>query len=858
MPRNEILSVVRDFLGINRRDGAARASDREFLTIQNFFRKEKGVLYKRFGSTDDLQASDVPGCDRITAIQRHPVYPCPKSVLYHCTPTSTAITHPGSTGLTITEVTSASGTIFDAASAASRVVHFCYSYIGMGVESSWDARARAGYISYSGSDINAWDQLGLETWVLAASTNTLQVSHPSAFPSDVRAVNVFMSIGDPTDGANRRNLVYVGTLKSTSDVLDVDVSIGAAAARADSFTAGNFQVEARYDSTGDFPPGTYYVSLAWVADGEAQTQLGLGFNASLTLCAAKSVTLNESSNAIGVHYYEATGASTNGATHCYAFVGVKDEKSGVMTCVGAFRIGTVSKVSGLIDTLVIKKVPYNTNAQTAVDSTGTTASFIHVPHQLDSTLQIRHGFVVKKDSDRPISVSEVFPSRSNFSWDSPTVGNTLDPFYLLIRTPEDRLANNAAAYVNPNVGIPSLAYFNGSSYFANGRDFLNTDGIGMAKMAPKNGCVIPTNPTFLFTFKDQLVCGTIDNKNVIYGSNALQANNWSDGGTGTNYRFAVLGDPFEGSLTAASVFAFTTGTDGPRAFLVGFKKNSCWSLTNVPDSTSGINAQADQMSGRVGCLAGRTIVQTKLGLLFLGSDGDIYMIRGSGEPLPIGSKIKPLLKHLAQDDTLMKMCVAVYHDNFYKLAYPSSAASTYNDAQLWADLRTEDGNGIQWDGPHTGINIGCQIALVSDNDSGDRIAGLADAAGSAKLDDESTYQDLGTDISSVLEWTVRRFNAEFNYKKYKGVFLEAFYDTTDAQSVLVEGFSDLEYAQRNLTLSTGDAASGEAAWRRHILYFQDDNLVGSDFKFKITHDDNTQFTLSAVGVALKPERRLAI
>lgn len=860
MPKADEIFVLRDFLGVNRRDGGERASDREFLTIQNFFRKEKGLLYKRFGSTYDLAAADVPGCDRITSLHRHPVYPCPKAILYHCTPTSTPITHPGATGLTIAEVVTGVGTIFDAAPAASRVVHLCYSYIGMGVESSWDTRTRPLFIPAGASDINAWDQLGLQTFVLALATNELDVSHPAAFPADVRAVNVFMSIGDPTDGANRRQLVYVGTLQSPADTLRINQSIGVAATRTDVFTDSNFQVEARYEAGGEFPPGQYYVALAWVSDGEPQPSLinlVSSFSVFSRLSNAKIVTINNQANSIGISHWEAGAVSANGATHVYAFVGVKDSQSGIMTHVGSFRVQAAAKITGSIDTLVVTQAPYNKNAQSNMGSGGVNGGFINVPHQNNDVLGIRHGFIVKKDSDRPVLVSEVFPSRSDFSFLANTVG-ALEPFYLLIRTENDRLANNAAATPNSNVVIPSQVYFQGASYFANGRNFLYIDGIGAGRMTAKNTCVIPDNPILLFVSKSQLITVTAEDKNVLLGSNALEANNFSDGGTGAAFRFAILGDPFEGKITAASVFAFTTGTDGPRSFIVSFKKGSCWTLTDIPDATAGINAQADQLSGSVGTIAPRTIVQTKLGLLFLGSDGDIYMIRGSGEPLPIGSRVKEIFKHLVENETLMKMCTAVLHGNFYKISYPGSSASTYADTQIWADLRTEDGAGIQWDGPHVGVNIGCQLVLDRDEDDGSRIAGLSSAAGAALLDDESTYQDLGVNVESILEWTRRRFRSEFNFKKFRGLFLEAFYDTTDAQSVKVEGFSDAEYALIEKQLSLGDAVSGEPLWRRHVMYFVDDNLIGSDFKFRITHNDNTQFTLAAIGVPFKPERRLAI
>jgi hypothetical protein len=360
----------------------------------------------------------------------------------------------------------------------------------------------------------------------------------------------------------------------------------------------------------------------------------------------------------------------------------------------------------------------------------------------------------------------------------------------------------------------------------------------------------------LFSFKNQLIGVSALNENLAYGSNALQFNNWSEGGTGSDLKFLVIGDAFDGKVTAAGIFAQTTGQNDLRSFLAFFKKNSTHMYSNIPDKTSGINAQAEQSSGRIGCIAVNSIAQTRSGLVFLGSDGDIYIIRGTGEPVPIGGRVKPMFKHLSQDEELMKMVTAVFHDNFYKISYPSSSTSTYNDAQIWGDFRTEEGVPIAWDGPHTGINVGAQCVLIGEGDGEERIGALANAAGSAHLDDEGADGDLGTQIVPVLEWNKRKLKAEMNFKRFMGMALDINYNSGSDHEIDVELMSDREYTLMNKVVCNGNADLAEDIDETITALVGDDNLIGRDLKFRITHRGGSHFIISALGIIYKPERRL--
>lgn len=849
----DIPLVIRDLLGVNRRDGGERASDREFYAIQNLYRKEKGELTKRHGTSHDLHPNNVPGCERITAISRHPSNPCPNAVLYHCTPDSTQLVSP-TADLVLIEETASDGEIFDCANPASLELRFAYTFVGKGVESSWDTRSKAGFVDVVGTD--AWDQDGLQTITLSSATNKVRVIYPTAFPDGVRAVNVFMSYGNASDtSTNRTNLVYVGTMYSNGDHLIVNSSTGPGATFDDPFVEDDIEASAEFVEGAAIPPGQYYIALAWIADRGANYQDTIqSGEAYMYLSEGTPVQVTPDKNAIKVNFHTVNGTSdtVNGATHAYVFLGTRPPKDGPMACIGTLRAGTTGSTP--YPEFQITDIPVNCNAQSI--PFGTTAVFDNSCRMFAGENKARHGFIVKKDPDRSVLVSEVFISRTYFYLNaSPGYDNIL-----LIRTPLDRVFSGLLASDFDNVGAntndPSIAYHNGFSFFANGYNFLMTDGFSLCRVPTKDGCAVPEYLRYVIGFKNQLIGISRLNENLAYGSNALEYNNWSEGGSGTDLKFLIIGDGFEGKVTAAGVFASTTGVNDLRSMLVFFKKSSTHMYTNIPDKASGINAQAEQSSGRVGCIAPKSIIQTRSGLVFLGSDGDIYIIRGAGEPVPIGGRIKPLFAHLVENESLMKLVSASFHKNFVKISYPSSADSTYNDAQIWGDFRTEEGVPIAWDGPHTGINVGVQEVLIGTGDTETRIGARSDAAGSVVLDDEDSSLDLTAPIVSFVEWNRRKLKAELNWKRFMAIAADISWNSGEDHTLLFELWSGREYTQKSVTVSTASADFAEQVYDTIVSFIGDDNLVGRDLKFRITHTGGQNFTLSAVGITYKPERRM--
>lgn len=110
-----------------------------------------------------------------------------------------------------------------------------------------------------------------------------------------------------------------------------------------------------------------------------------------------------------------------------------------------------------------------------------------------------------------------------------------------------------------------------------------------------------------------------------------------------------------------------------------------------------------QVSSRVGCIAPTTMVETPLGLFFVGLESVYYIPVGGGPPVDVGWPISPAIKAIpaaARPD-----CLALYHKGFLKLAIVP-AGSAYATQQWWLDLRRGVGQIPSWWGPHNRIPIG--------------------------------------------------------------------------------------------------------------------------------------------------------
>lgn len=866
MPSKDVPFLIDNFLGINRRDGADLISNREFETLQNWIHTTKGLLFKRYGSTADLSASDLLHAYRVNGLWRHYSVGDDRFTLYHCKPDNTTEASP-TQDMTLTEVSG--GDLFNGG--AVETLRFAYSWVGKGGESSYNSQNRAGYVSAAGT--HAWDQVGHQSITLSANTKAVQVTMPT-FPSWVTSANIFMARGSSTE------LVYVGSVYTSGGSLTVKHYIGPSAAYADA--TPTVSLTPAYDAAGNLKTGvTYYVSVAWIVNtDQTENPSGTVPSTFTKLSDAVSVSMQQSSfvatqNAIQV-IAAGTYPSTNGAAALYVFIGLKSEKDHPMMYVGSIKSG---------ETLTIKDIPVGGNAAShpcnLAGASDTAAYFMGRTWEVNHTAnKFRPGFMLRKDQNG--TVKEVLISRSAVATQSIInfgimgAGNNVNPFTNSVFDPY--LRNNyihtghdydSSGSLITSYKVPTDPIFTsllGLTYWCDGVTVpYQTDGYTVGVMIEKFGTILPGVCRSISRYKDGLVY-LVPGSNQVFGSNALQPRNFASGGTGTSLRFVTAGDPYGDGVACGGTWSYGSQSDGPQSWYVAFKKSSCWAIRNIPDLSSGVPYTMEELSGRVGCIAPKSVVSTPIGTMFLGQDGIYYLIRGIGDPLPVGQKISPVFQHLIGDDDLMGMVTAVYHHPFLKVSYPSTSDSTYNDAQIYVDLRTQDGQPLVWSGPHTGINVGGQIVLSGDGDDNSRLCVLGDALGTAKLDDESTFQDLGTTISSVATWKTTRFGAPAHNKRIMGMIFDAYYDTAYTHELLLQGYSGEDYSQVRKQLSNGGAVWDSSNWDVSVLglaayqsvpmMFGDSNLVGRTFKWSLTHANNAQMVLASALIDYKPERRL--
>lgn len=128
-------------------------------------------------------------------------------------------------------------------------------------------------------------------------------------------------------------------------------------------------------------------------------------------------------------------------------------------------------------------------------------------------------------------------------------------------------------------------------------------------------------------------------------------------------------------------------TGGARcsAGLVFFKRNSTYLVRSF--GTAPI-----QLSGKIGCISSKSIVEVPGGIIFLSTRGEIYFF-DSVNLTEIGKKVKPEFLGLGSGGH--SRVVACYHDFRYIISYDYRGNKGYNFKTLEYDLITG-----KWDGPH--------------------------------------------------------------------------------------------------------------------------------------------------------------
>lgn len=649
---------------------------------------------------------------------------------------------------------------------------------------------------------------------------------------------------------------------------------------------------------GTLTPGNYWVGFSWVCDTNNQEGSG-GLRTTKVQCAQQLTLINQNAS-IGAAMPSLP--SVNGAQSIYVFVGTQDPTKHPMTCVGIGRAGG--------DDFAITAIPSH-NAQTsptlfgpdknsAVFWNGVSDGLVGgTGYQVGQAMQARFAFMLARKNDG--AVTEIFPSRTHLTQvfeNLQTIAYQGDYYFQGSQGAQIQLHNwapqpksqndlyvrsaSTPPYIQPyawsrTVNDPSFCYQLGMSYFANGADIpWQTDGYTLGQLsvaAAVNQTLLPPPPKYIFVFQNSLIAA--GNGNQVYASNANQPFNWAVGGDGPAVRFVTIGDAVGSGVTASGIFTpQTEATSNPGSFLIGFKKIGVWMVNGVPDPVAGIGTPMVQISGRAGCVAYRSIAQTPIGTVFMGQDANVYLIRSVAEPVRIGTKIQNALKHLVGNDVLMRLCTATYHDNHYKLSFPSAAIVAaggviYCDSEYWADLRTEGGDPIKWFGPMVGRSVGCQIVLAGDQDDLSRLVADGSQIRTYTADSITTLSDLSptnTAQSVVKQVKSKQYRGglEAHLKRILGANLDMYLDFGFTNEVLVEFFADSFYQQVDRIISSGGAIWDASNWdgsnwadaewfgRAFLL---GTNISGRTGQFQITHSNSAPFALAAVTLITQPENR---
>ena len=392
-------------------------------------------------------------------------------------------------------------------------------------------------------------------------------------------------------------------------------------------------------------------------------------------------------------------------------------------------------------------------------------------------------------------------------------------------------------------------------------DYLITDGKVAAVVIMDFGVTYVPKSTYITTFQESVAMGGgllgSEAYSNVYFSNAYNVANFSDTGSGAALAFVGLdtaGEPIMGM----GIYSITTADEGVNTqFIVG-SRTKLFKLNTIPDSSAFGSAYMDQLSNKIGLASHETIVNTEIGTIICGLD-DLYLLRDSGEPSPIGQDvanfINPLDKSTGLDTSYWN---AVYHDGHYKLAYsiPGASAPTL---ELWLNIKKTKANKGKpsWYGPHTGRTI--QYSIVDEplaqGETSKRIIINTTTDTNNYADDPAYLTDIGATIPTVLEKEFVGDGGEFANKKV--VRHQVRGRATARINMLSKWYADGELKETSVT------AMIPLVNRTEILsqptqvfpFFPAGRVRGRTLKLRLETETQERFGISGLLIGVRAERR---
>lgn len=137
-----------------------------------------------------------------------------------------------------------------------------------------------------------------------------------------------------------------------------------------------------------------------------------------------------------------------------------------------------------------------------------------------------------------------------------------------------------------------------------------------------------------------------------------------------------------------------TGRDEPDAPIVICGLSSTWLFYG--DILDDPAAYFIEVSHTIGCIEQETMVETPIGVFFVGLESVYFVPPGGGPPVDVGWPIRPAI--IAIPAAGRAKCRALYHKGFLKLAIVPTGA-TEATQQWWLDIRQGVGQVPSWWGP---------------------------------------------------------------------------------------------------------------------------------------------------------------
>jgi hypothetical protein len=339
----------------------------------------------------------------------------------------------------------------------------------------------------------------------------------------------------------------------------------------------------------------------------------------------------------------------------------------------------------------------------------------------------------------------------------------------------------------------------------NRTNLMVSDGRVMAKIAlsPQNSggdrVHLPA-VKYVDIFEDSLVVGggfrstdpssgaMRDGSRSVFYSRTSDLFDFTEAGAAANTlnQFFVRG-PEE--VTGLGVYSNTSGDAGPITQLIVGKQSSSWLTTSLSGGS------LTNLSRKAGIVSHQSIVNTPIGTIFAATD-NVYLMRQSGEPTPIGSEISVIL---SRSD--LTRAVAVYHDQQYKLAFydPNEGGNPdYNNVEYWLDIRKMKilQGQASWKGPMIGripdyslvedyAPDGISYDVARDRLMVDKQNRLIINADTVSLDSDDEITDLGVQVECEIEtadFTIAQQDNNWN-KLITRFYLKA---KTNAKKVVIE------------------------------------------------------------------------